>query len=445
MNKTLILLLLFTCFLACSKKNKHSFGEFSPKNIERQVFKITLNKDTLLKTKSGVLIKLSANTFVNTTLAEVEIIVREIINKEQLLKSGMPTLDDKGNLLETGGMINILTNPRIDINSKFPIQVSIPVIGVNPNMKKYTADIDNGDLLWKYVEPLANNQKFNDLIEGEQLFIKNCSDCHAKSLDAQLTGPELGCIEIGENSRKRDWLIKFTKNSQKMIAEGDNLAMCNWNSYKPSVMSNFEFLTDLQINQIYDYINNESLRRNICDKGEVYGRNSFDVPNCNFKSDTSSHSANDYYNYDNNVQINLEPENIIEDKFEINYEKTTNGKVFTRTYYYTFTVSDYNWINCDRPFNEPEVDAFNVIAETDLEMFLIFKNRKSLWPFCTWKGQYILIETEDEAKVNLPIGEQVTIFAFSKPQNGKRKISELQTELNNYRLKAVDLVSPKGD
>jgi mono/diheme cytochrome c family protein len=304
----LFIFLACICILSCSKEKRFSFGEFSPKNVKEQIFKINLHKDTLLITKSGVLINISANTFEHTTLEAVEIIVKEIINKEDLLRSGMPTLDEQGKLLETGGMINILTNPRVDINPKFPIQVSIPAVGVNPNMKKYTADIENGDFLWKYTEPLANNQFYNNLKEGEQLFIKNCSNCHAKKLNTKWIGPELGCIEIGENSRKRDWLINFTKNSQKMIAEGDDLAVCNWNSYKPSLMSNFEFLSDLQINQIYDYINNESLRRNICNKGEVYGRNYFDVPSCNFKSDTSSQSATIY---DDNVKVNPELQPVI--------------------------------------------------------------------------------------------------------------------------------------
>lgn len=449
--KQIIMLLTFLTFLSsCAKKNKFSFGQFSPSNIQEQVFKVKLNTDTTLKTKSGVLLKISANTFQNTNLKEVEVKVKEIISKEDLLKSGVSTVDNKGKLLESGGMINIQTSPRLDINSNAPIQASIPVVGANIKMKKYTADIDNGDFLWKEAEPLTNNLDFNNLIQGEQLFIKHCANCHAKSLDAKLTGPELGCIEIGENSRSREWLINFTKNSQKMIAEGDKLAVCNWNTYKPTVMTSFEFLSDLQINQIYDYINNESIRRNICYKGEVYGRNYFDVPSCDNRSDTSYNPKYIPNNIKNTPTENIEKqESTKNEKFiqqEINFEKTNNGRVFTRTYYYTFTISDYKWINCDcNPFDEEEVDAYNIIAEKDLEIFLIFKNRKSLWSFCTWKERYVLIETEDEKKVKLPVGEPVTIFAFSKPKNGKRNYCEIQTEVKQTNDMTLTLSSVSED
>jgi hypothetical protein len=156
MNKILITFLISSCFLACSQKNKYSFGEWNPSNIKEQVFKIALHKDTLLKTQAGVLLQLNANTF-NTTLTEVEMVVKEILNKEDLLKSGMPTVDENGQILESGGMIQVQTNPKIAINPKFPIQISVPTQEINPNMKKYTADIENGALLWKYAEPLVQH------------------------------------------------------------------------------------------------------------------------------------------------------------------------------------------------------------------------------------------------------------------------------------------------
>jgi mono/diheme cytochrome c family protein len=398
MKQASILLLFLIFTIGCAKKSEYLYGQFNPSNIKEQVFRVKLNADTTLKTKAGVLLKISAKTFQNTNLEEVEIKVKEIISKEELLKSGIPTVDNTGRLLESGGMINIQTNPRLDINPNNPIHASIPAVGANLKMKKYVADIENGDFLWKYVSPLSHNLDFNNLLQGEQLFIQHCTSCHDKNLEKKLTGPALGCIEIGENSRDRDWLIKFTKNSQKMIAEGDKLAICNWNTYRPTIMTNFEFLSDAQINQIYNYINNESIRKDICHKGEISGRNYFDVATCDSRIDSSSNP---------------------------------NYAPIITTYYYGFSISDYKWINCDcNPFDEQEaVNPFNIIAEKDLEIFLIFKNRKSLWPFCEWEDHYVLIETEDEKKVNLPVGEPVTIFAFGKSKNGHRNICEIETTI----------------
>jgi hypothetical protein len=172
--KTAVILLIFATYLFnCSKKEGPSTSEFNLGNIKEQVFKINLNQDTVLKTESGVLIKLSKNTFKSITLTAVKLRVKEILTKADLIKSGISTFDEQGRLLETGGMVNIQTNPKIEINPKFPIQVSIPANGLNPSMKKYTADIDNGDIFWKYAEPLANNQILIDLKEGEKLFLQN--------------------------------------------------------------------------------------------------------------------------------------------------------------------------------------------------------------------------------------------------------------------------------
>jgi mono/diheme cytochrome c family protein len=405
--KTAVILLIFaTCLFNCSKKEESSTSEFNLGNIKEQVFKINLNQDTVLQTESGVLIKLRKNTFKSTTLTAVELRVKEILTKADLIKSGISTIDEQGRLLETGGMVNIQTNPKIEINPKFPIQVSIPANGLNPSMKKYTADIDNRDYLWNYAGSLVNNQMLIDLKEGEKLFLQNCATCHNKGLVKNMTGPALGCIENGVNRRDRDWLIKFTKNSQKMIASGDTLALCIWNMYKPTVMSNFGNLSDLQINQIYDYIKNESSIRNLCDEKTNNGRNSFNLANCDFKIENAN-------NFD------------------------------TIPSYYVVSVFNYEWINCDyTPFQvEEEAETYKVVAETNLQICLIFKNRKSIWSFVFDKGRYVLSGTQDEEKVKLPIGEEVSILAYSEPKKGKRKFCRLKTKVNAKNDFKLDLHS----
>lgn len=443
MNKILLILFVSACMVACSKKNKYAYGEFNPKNIKEQVFKIALNRDTILKTKSGVLLKFGAKTFKNAGSKDVEVIVKEIISKADILKSGVPTLDEKGQLLESGGMMNIMTNPKLDINPDAPIQVSIPTEGANVRMKKYTADIDNGDFLWKNPQPLAQNPSFDALIQGEQLFIEHCASCHSKNLSDKLTGPPLGCLEIGENKRSREWLLKYTKNSQKMIAQGDKIAVAKWLEYRPTVMTNFEFLTDLQINQIYNFIDNESIRQNICD-GNTF-RKYISIES--IVNDSGGYSLT----YEPIMNNNLEPaanepiasdDNMSSQRI-INYTRTINNDTFSRTYYYTFPVYNYQWINCDCNFWDGQaVDAFDVFAEANLEIFLIFKNRKALWPFVRWKGHYILIETEDEPTVTLPMSEPVTLLAFDKLKDGKRSFCELQTAIksvNDIQLKLQNI------
>jgi len=127
--------------------------------------------------------------------------------------------------------------------------------------------------------PSMNKEELINLQKGANLFTNHCAACHSQKLDVDLTAPALACIEVGENKRSRDWLIKFTKKSQQMIKDRDTLALCLWAVYKPLAMTDFEFLTDLEINQIYDYIHNESFRRNLCGAGKTYDR--VDPKNCN--------------------------------------------------------------------------------------------------------------------------------------------------------------------
>jgi hypothetical protein len=171
-------------------------------------------------------------------------------------------------------------------------------------------------------------------------------------------------------------------------------------------MSNFGNLSDLQINQIYDYIKNESSIRNLCDEKTNNGRNSFNLANCDFKIENAN-------NFD------------------------------TIPSYYVVSVFNYEWINCDYiPFQvEEEVETFKVVAETNLQICLIFKNRKSIWSFVFDKGRYVLSETQVDEKVKLPIGEEVSILAYSEPKKGKLRFCWLKTKVNAKNDFKLDLHS----
>jgi hypothetical protein len=72
--------------------------------------------------------------------------------------------------------------------------------------------------------------------------------------------PPLGGIhhEVDEK-----WFVKYTRNSQKMIDSGDRKANCSWNQWKPSVMTDFEHLSNAEIRSIYYYLKKESEQRNL--------------------------------------------------------------------------------------------------------------------------------------------------------------------------------------
>jgi len=430
--------------VGCSTEKQYSFGTFNPMNIEAQTFKIKTDRDTILTTKAGTILQISANTFLNASVPEVEFLVQEVMSKADLIKSGIPTIGENGELLESGGMLKIQTNPRLEINPQAPVIAKLPVASPVLSMKKYTADLDNGEVKWSNPVPLLENPAAANLKAGEQLFKQNCAMCHSENLSTNLTGPALACLEQGENKRERAWLLRFTRNSQKMIAEKDPLAVCNWIAWRPVVMTSFDSLTDLQINQIYDYIKEESIKRNLCEAGNDFGRVGNEGRKCMLQTygDTTPVEGNakllviDMDSFE--AQASVSALNML----EMPTDETYQGDTTVRIYYYTIPITNYNWVNCDNPVGGEFVNPFYVKAESKLEVFLIFKNRKALWPLINWKGRYILFESEGMDKVRLPVGEPATLLAFGPAKNGNRTFCEIETKVqatNNYELKTKEI------
>ncbi len=88
--------------------------------------------------------------------------------------------------------------------------------------------------------------------EGEKLFKDNCQSCHA--INDKVVGPALKDV----HKRKDEaWLIKWVKNSQKVVASGDAYAVEIFKKYG-SVMTAFESLSDGQVKSILAYVKQES-------------------------------------------------------------------------------------------------------------------------------------------------------------------------------------------
>jgi len=89
--------------------------------------------------------------------------------------------------------------------------------------------------------------------EGQQLFSHYCYQCHAVGM--QKFGPALASVY---NRHGTMWLLNFIKNSQSVIASGDEYANFIYERYNNMVMPNFEFLSDEEIRSILAYVKEES-------------------------------------------------------------------------------------------------------------------------------------------------------------------------------------------
>lgn len=86
--------------------------------------------------------------------------------------------------------------------------------------------------------------------DGLALFKQNCGACHSLK-DQVLVGPSLKGIH---EKRNEEWLLKWIKDSQKFIADGDAEAKKIFDEYNKQVMPPFQQLTDQQVKSILAFI-----------------------------------------------------------------------------------------------------------------------------------------------------------------------------------------------
>ena len=86
---------------------------------------------------------------------------------------------------------------------------------------------------------------------GKSLFINNCAMCHNRNMRDKMTAPPLGGVT---KRRDQKWLYDYTRNSIKMVGEGDSIAVTLYEEYNRTVMNSFPNLSDEDLKNIYDYV-----------------------------------------------------------------------------------------------------------------------------------------------------------------------------------------------
>ena len=89
-----------------------------------------------------------------------------------------------------------------------------------------------------------------DAAAGKEIFNTLCAACH--KLDGNSIGPPLR--GVGDR-RDADWLHQWIKNSQALIAAGDEEAVAIFNEYNQVAMPPFPQLSDADIDNILAYVN----------------------------------------------------------------------------------------------------------------------------------------------------------------------------------------------
>ena len=95
----------------------------------------------------------------------------------------------------------------------------------------------------------------SDVPQGKQLFLANCSSCHA--IAKEVVGPALMDVD---KRRSEAWIISFVHSSQKVIQSGDSAGVRLFEAHNHTIMPDHPGLSDDNIKDIIAFIQQDGER-----------------------------------------------------------------------------------------------------------------------------------------------------------------------------------------
>lgn len=276
---------ILTClaiFVSCRQYNSNNTIIGNPESYEGKQYTIQVDRDTTLKTENGAYLKIpkGALSVENGNTATLEI--KEAYSIEQMIKAGLTT-SSNGELLSSGGMIYINAVGGQNVKITQAIKVALPANYLDKNMQLFKGETkENDEINWKDPQPLPENKQLETQEKGKVLFQSRCSSCHIIGKEA--TGPDLAHmmkrfdINVENNGAYFLHSFDFYRNfyyedeSLKEHLENINIYKCNLQKqfgssgtgfYPQLDTSRFEHTEELNLLEIYRYIQNESDRLNL--------------------------------------------------------------------------------------------------------------------------------------------------------------------------------------
>ncbi len=219
--------------------------------------------------------------------------------------------------------------------------------------------------------------------------------------------------------RDMDFLLDFTKNSQRLISTGHNLAVCLYEQWDKVLMNSFEHLPDEELMNIYKFIVSESRNLEIR-VDEVIYIDSCEISNRGFIAFDSTGNA-----IDSNSNGGIIPDSQISRSLE----------------YYEFDVSEYGWYNIDRFLGQNFEKIENIkitvdnIKNVDLLGFVIFVDRNIIIPLDKHEDYYVLRYGEGKEVVEFPLNEKLQAVFIETTEN-----EELYFGTNKFTSKLIQNV-----
>lgn len=189
-SKLFILLFLgvvYLGFYCTSPETKKSL--LSHQNLPVTIININIDRDTLVQTPKGTLLKIPAGSIKSNTGKNVKLELKEMYSMTDIIKAGLLT-HSNDDALSSGGMlyINAVSGQEVTITKK--IQIAVPTDYANGKMQLYKGEEKtNGNINWVNPVPLPENKQVESLDRGRILFEGKCAGCHG--IGKSLTAPDL--------------------------------------------------------------------------------------------------------------------------------------------------------------------------------------------------------------------------------------------------------------
>ncbi|MEM7161164.1 MAG: hypothetical protein AAF487_01875 [Bacteroidota bacterium] len=173
----------------CAKTLLHGFViDFVPKStfhygrIDKQRFICDVSKGRRIEGTQGTTIQIKPNSFVyadgTKVKGNVQIELREALNFENIVKGNLLTITDKGDLLQTGGMIQVQAfsnGKNVHLEEGAGLDVSIPKTNEKEGMKFYAGELQDGVVVWNNPSDLGIEQE-DDEVNFAMDIVENNND-----------------------------------------------------------------------------------------------------------------------------------------------------------------------------------------------------------------------------------------------------------------------------
>jgi hypothetical protein len=205
----LAFLTLLVFFFSCQSNNngveKPLNALLRPDQMPVEEFMVNIDRDTVLQTKNGALLKIPAGAL-SSANKTVTLEIKDAYSLSQMIQAGLTTQAGNG-LLASDGMLYVGAKAGQDVTINKGISVAIPTKAKAADMQLFKGNPKaDGSIDWS--DPVDLPSTTRDTIPlGRQLFQSKCASCHA--IGKQLpTGPDLAHfprripLTYGESSRE---------------------------------------------------------------------------------------------------------------------------------------------------------------------------------------------------------------------------------------------------